>query len=142
MPCEGGCTVMKRVMVLAMAAVLCVAFSMVAYAVDVPTGPVKMDATKKPVIFNHDTHKDYKCGECHHPVDGKENYQKCATAGCHSAAKADKKKAGSYYKIVHNKKAGKKSGIATCISCHKKVAGKDKAQKKALTGCKKSKCHP
>ncbi|MCT4534119.1 cytochrome c3 family protein [Halodesulfovibrio sp.] len=133
---------MKRVMVLALAAVLCVAFSMVAYAVDVPTGPVKMDATKKPVIFNHDTHKDYKCGECHHPVDGKENYQKCATAGCHSAAKADKKKAGSYYKIVHNKKAGKKSGIATCISCHKKVAGKDKAQKKALTGCKKSKCHP
>jgi nitrate/TMAO reductase-like tetraheme cytochrome c subunit len=133
---------MKRVMVLALAAVLCVAFSMVAYAVDFPTGPVKMDATKKPVIFNHDTHKDYKCGECHHPVDGKENYQKCATAGCHSAAKADKKKAGSYYKIVHNKKAGKKSGIATCISCHKKVAGKDKAQKKALTGCKKSKCHP
>lgn len=132
---------MKRVMVLALAAVLCVAFSMVAYAVDAPTGPVKMDATKKPVMFNHDTHKDSKCGECHHPVDGKENYQKCSTAGCHSAAKADKKKAGSYYKIVHNKKAGK-SGIATCISCHKKVAGKDKAQKKALTGCKKSKCHP
>ncbi|KAF1076507.1 cytochrome c3 family protein [Halodesulfovibrio sp. MK-HDV] len=131
---------MKRVMVLAMAAILCVAFAMVAYAVDAPSEPVKMDATKKPVMFNHATHTDYKCGECHHPVDGKENYKKCATAGCHSAAKADKRKAGSYYKIVHNKKVGK-SGIATCVSCHKKVAGKDKAKKKALTGCKKSKCH-
>lgn len=141
MPCEGGCTVMKRVMVLAMAAVLCVAFAMVAYAVDAPSEPVKMEATKKPVMFNHATHTDYKCEECHHPVNGKENYQKCSTAGCHSAAKADKKKAGSYYKIVHNKKPGKKSGIATCVSCHKEVAGKDKAKKKALTGCKKSKCH-
>ncbi|OBQ54823.1 cytochrome c3 family protein [Halodesulfovibrio spirochaetisodalis] len=133
---------MKRVMVLALAAVLCVAFAMVAYAVEAPSGPVKMEATKKPVIFNHSTHTEYKCVECHHLVDGKENYQKCATAGCHSAAKADKKKAGSYYKVVHNKKAGKKTGIATCVSCHKKVAGKDKAKKKALTGCKKSKCHP
>ena len=98
---------MKRVMVLAMAAMLCVAFAVIAYAVDAPTAPVKMDATKKPVMFDHASHAKYECGDCHHPVEGKETYEKCSTAGCHSAAKKDKRKAGSYYKVVHNKKVGK-----------------------------------
>lgn len=130
-----------RKLFIALAALAALAFAMPLIAADAPADGLKMAATKKPVIFNHSTHTSAKCVDCHHPVNGKESYAKCSAEGCHSAAKADKKKAGSYYKIVHNKKPGK-SGLSTCVSCHKAVAGKDKAKKKALTGCKKSKCHP
>ena len=51
---------------------------------------------KKPVTFNHSTHKTVECVICHHPVDGKESYAKCATAGCHDNLK-DKKGTNSLY---------------------------------------------
>lgn len=133
-----------RNLFIALAALAALALAMPLIAADAPADGLKMAATKKAknhVIFNHSTHTSADCAACHHPVDGKENYGKCSNDGCHSTAKADKKKAGSYYKIIHAKKVGK-SGIATCVSCHKETAGKDKAMKKALTGCKKSKCHP
>ncbi|GFM32468.1 cytochrome c3 family protein [Desulfovibrio subterraneus] len=129
---------MRKPLFIALVAVLALAFALPLIAADAPADGLKMEATKNPVIFNHSTHKSAKCVDCHHLVDGKENYKKCSDAGCHSAAAADKKNAGSYYKIVHDKKAK----MPTCISCHADAAGADKEKKKALTGCKKSSCHP
>ena len=39
----------------------------------VPTGPLEMNLTKKPVIFDHAQHSKLECGACHHQVAGKEN---------------------------------------------------------------------
>ncbi len=108
---------------------------------EVPADGLKMAVSKKPVVFNHSTHKDVACADCHHPVDGVESYKKCSDAGCHDDLKA-KKGTKSYYYVMHAKKGTK---YDTCVSCHVKVAAKkpdDKDYKKKLTGCAKgSGCH-
>ncbi len=129
---------MRKQLFIALVAVFALAFALPLVAADAPADGLKMQSTKKPVVFNHSTHKTAKCVDCHHLVDGKENFQKCGTAGCHSTDAADKKKADSYYNVIHSKKAK----MSTCISCHAEAAGGDKAKKKELTGCKGSKCHP
>lgn len=115
------------------------ALTAVAAAPKAPADGLKMDKTKKVVVFNHSTHKDIQCVDCHHPVDGKENYQNCASAGCHDNFDQKDKSVHSYYQAMHKKKGNK---FDTCVSCHEKVAGADKAKKKELAGCAKSKCHP
>ncbi len=134
-----------RTMILGMMAVLVLAFAAPAMAAqpEVPADGLKMSKTKKVVVFNHSTHKDVSCVSCHHPVDGKEDYRQCSTAGCHdNLDPKDKKSLQSYYKIAHDRKGGK---YDSCVSCHLKVVkekGNDKDLRKALTGCAKSKCHP
>ncbi len=131
------------------AVVFGLAFAVPAMAApEVPADGLKMEATKKPVVFNHSTHKDVTCASCHHPVDGKEDYRKCSTAGCHDDFKA-KKGVNSYYAAMH----GKKGKFDSCVSCHAKVVtekapGKaaeltpeQKAYKKKMTSCKGSGCH-
>ncbi len=130
---------MRKSLFIALVAALALAFALPLVAAEAPADGYKMEATKMPVIFNHSTHASAQCADCHHPVDGKENFGKCSTEGCHSTAEADKNVAGSYYKVIHDRKAGT---VATCISCHNDVAGADKDKKKALTGCKQSSCHP
>lgn len=104
-------------------------------AADAPDG-IKMAKTKQPVVFNHSTHKEVKdCKECHH--EGKDN-QKCSDAGCHDILDKADKSPKSYYVAIHSMTAKK----ASCLACHKKAAGDDAEKKKALTGCKGSKCHP
>lgn len=93
---------------------------------------------KKVVKFNHSTHKDIECTVCHHPVDGKENFAKCATAGCHDDL-AGKKGTKSLYYVVHSKKNVK---FQSCLQCHDKIVAEKPDLKKDLTGCAKSKCHP
>ncbi len=109
-------------------------------APEVPADGLKMSATKKPVVFNHSTHTEVTCVTCHHPVDGKEDYRKCSTAGCHDDFKA-KKGVNSYYFVMHSKKAK----FDTCVSCHadlvKEKAPTDKDYKKKMTSCKGSGCH-
>nr|1MDV_A Chain A, CYTOCHROME C3 [Nitratidesulfovibrio vulgaris str. Hildenborough]1MDV_B Chain B, CYTOCHROME C3 [Nitratidesulfovibrio vulgaris str. Hildenborough] len=102
-----------------------------------PADGLKMEATKQPVVLNHSTHKSVKCGDCHHPVNGKEDYRKCGTAGCHDSMDKKDKSAKGYYHVMHDKNTKFKS----CVGCHVEVAGADAAKKKDLTGCKKSKCH-
>ncbi len=120
-------------------ALFVVAFAVPVFAQpEVPADGLKMAVSKKPVVFNHSTHTTVTCVECHHPVDGKESYAKCSTAGCHDDLKA-KKGTNSYYFVMHAKKGTK---YDTCVSCHAKFVGDDKAKKKELTGCAKSKCHP
>ena len=69
---------------------------------------------KKPVTFNHSTHKTVECVVCHHPVDGKESYAKCATAGCHDNLK-DKKGTNSLYYVMHAKE---KADAPLKSKCH------------------------
>ncbi len=118
--------------------VLAIAVPALAAQPEVPADGIQMKNGKKAVVFNHSTHKDITCGSCHHPVDGKEDFRKCSTAGCHDDFKA-KKGVKSLYYVMHAKKGTK---FDTCVSCHAKVAGADAAKKKELTGCAKSKCHP
>lgn len=117
------------------------AFALTAIAAPAaPADGLKMEKTKKPVVFNHTTHASVACAECHHPVNGVEDYRKCSTAGCHdNFDPKDKKSINSYYQAMHKAKGAK---FDTCVSCHVKVAGDDKAKKKELAGCAKSKCHP
>ncbi len=127
-------------------AVLGLAFAAPAMAQpEVPADGLKMEASKKPVIFNHSTHKDVSCASCHHPVDGKEDFRKCSTAGCHDDFKA-KKGVKSYYNVMH----ARKGKFDSCISCHNKVikekgidvkSPEGKEYKKMMTGCAKSGCH-
>ncbi|MDL2285417.1 cytochrome c3 family protein [Desulfovibrio sp. OttesenSCG-928-F07] len=130
---------MKKIFLLGLM-LLISAFAITAIAA--PTAPAdgyKMAKTKKPVVFNHSTHTAIKCAECHHPVNGKEDYRACSTAGCHDNMDQKDKSINSYYQAMHKAKGAK---FDTCISCHNKVAGADKDKKKALSGCAKSKCHP
>jgi len=120
--------------------VLALALPALAAQPDVPPDGIKMEKTKQPVIFNHTTHqKDMKCGDCHHVVDGKENYGKCANAGCHDSMDRKDKSVKGYYHVMHTKTGTK---FATCASCHAQAAEKFPDKKKELTACKQSKCHP
>ena len=107
-------------------------------APQVPADGLDFAGSKKTVKFNHSTHAKEACETCHHKVDGKENFQKCATAGCHDDL-TGKQPPKSLFAVVHSKK---ELAHQTCLTCHVKVAGDDAAKKKELTGCKGSKCHP
>ncbi len=106
----------------------------------VPTGPLEMNLTKKPVIFDHAQHSKLECGACHHQVAGKENYQKCATAGCHDVLNPKDKTSRCYYRIAHNRKVA--DPYHTCLSCHAEVVKQLPDKKKAMTSCVGSSCHP
>ncbi len=105
-----------------------------------PADGIKLEkGGKKVVVFNHSTHKDIKCTDCHHPVDGKEDFRSCATAGCHDILDKKDKSVNSLYQAMHKAKGAK---FNTCVACHVATAGDDKDKKKELAGCAKSKCHP
>jgi hypothetical protein len=108
-------------------------------APEAPADGLKMDRVKKVVVFNHSTHAELKCVDCHHPVNGVEDYRSCATAGCHDNLDQKDKSINAYYQVFHKAKGAK---FETCVSCHNKVAGNDKDKKRELAGCVKSKCHP
>ncbi|MDR0466704.1 MAG: cytochrome c3 family protein [Deltaproteobacteria bacterium] len=106
---------------------------------DAPADGIKMARTRQAVIFNHSTHqKGMKCGDCHHPVNGKEDYGKCAGPGCHDSMDRKDKSAKGYYHAMHAKSGAK---FATCASCHAREAEKYPDKKKELTACRQSKCH-
>jgi len=120
--------------------VLALALPALAAQPEVPADGLKLDKTKQPVTFNHSTHaKDMKCGDCHHVVDGKENFGKCGNAGCHDSMERKDTTNKGYYRAMHAKSGTK---FATCASCHAQVAEKFPDKKKELTACKQSKCHP
>lgn len=108
-------------------------------AADAPADGLKMEATKQPVTFNHSTHGDYECKDCHHQWDGSSAIKKCSDAGCHDNFDRKAKGPDSYYQAMHNRRV---KDVQSCISCHGDVAGKDREMKRELTGCRKSACHP
>lgn len=103
---------------------------------EVPAGPLKMALTKKPVMFDHSKHVSIDCGVCHHQVDGKETFARCASSGCHDVIGNKAKDWNSYYRLAHDRKLDN-----SCLGCHVKIAKKDKSKRKALTSCKGSSCH-
>jgi len=119
--------------------ILAVALPALAAPPQVPADGLKLDKTKQPVTFNHSSHKDQKCGDCHHMVKGAENYAKCGNAGCHDSLDRKDKTEKSYYNVMHAKSGAK---FNTCASCHNQVVEKSPDKKKELTACKQSKCHP
>ncbi|MDR2891741.1 MAG: cytochrome c3 family protein [Deltaproteobacteria bacterium] len=130
---------MKKIFVIGLM-LLISAFAMTAIAAQ-PTAPadgIKMERTKKPLVFNHSKHVWAGCAVCHHPIDGQENYVACATAGCHDVLGIKDKSINSYYQIAHKAKGAK---YYTCISCHIANARDDKELQKQLAGCAKSACH-
>jgi len=132
---------MKRLLILA---IFCMAAAFVLPAIaaqpEVPADGIKMNKSgKREVIFNHSTHATVTCGECHHPVDGKEDFRPCAASGCHDIMGIEDKSVHSYNQAIH-KKTGNQH--PSCLSCHEKLAGDDKDKRQALAGCAKSKCHP
>ncbi|WP_461209699.1 cytochrome c3 family protein [Desulfocurvus sp. DL9XJH121] len=131
---------MKRFLTMGLvcAALVCFCALPALNAADAPADGLKMANTKKPVTFNHSTHKGEDCKVCHHTWDGAAPIKKCSDAGCHDKFDKKDKSKNSYYQAIHSKKASK----PTCVSCHKDVAGADKDKKKLLTGCNKSACHP
>lgn len=131
---------MKKLLTFGAMALLVTAFALPVMAEQpaTPAEPIKMALTDKPVIFEHSIHKDLKCGECHHQVDGKDNYQKCSDAGCHDKIDKKDKSVNSYYQAIHK---AKPKNHASCISCHNTVVKADPSKKKAMTSCIGSSCH-
>ena len=117
---------------------LATALSAFAARPEVPTKPLPIKGSKKEVMFPHSPHQKVECVTCHHEVDGKEDFQKCATAGCHDNL-TEKKGEKSLYLVIHTK-AGLKH--QTCTECHIKTVAEKAELKKDLTACAKSKCHP
>ena len=131
---------MKRVFIILTGTAMIMAFSMAALnAADVPADGTELAYLEKIVVFNHSTHAAQACEDCHHMWDGSSDVQGCTTAGCHDIMDRKDKTVQSFYKVIHGKGSDE---VASCLSCHKEVAGKDKDLKTKLTKCKNSACHP
>ncbi|MDR1855992.1 MAG: cytochrome c3 family protein [Desulfovibrio sp.] len=129
---------MKSLVALLAAFMLAIAIPALAARPDVPKEPLEVKGSQKTVKFPHAPHEKVDCAVCHHEVNGKENYQKCADAGCHDDLKA-KKGEKSLYASIHTKTGLKHQ---TCLECHTKLVAEKPDKKKDMTGCAKSKCHP
>ena len=87
------------------------------------------------VMFNHSSHEDYDCVDCHHKTKKSDTPQSCTT--CHKNFKtAPLKGYKSYFRAMHYKPSNKKRN--SCLSCHVKEFGNDSE----MTGCVNSVCHP
>lgn len=112
-------------------------------AADAPAEPITMDKGGKGVVFQHSTHTANACADCHHPVDGKEDYRSCTTDGCHPLEGGPPAPYKTLKGINHNKKVPE--GYNTCVGCHTKTAkdkGMDKDATAKMTKCNDSYCHP
>ncbi|MGE9986336.1 cytochrome c3 family protein [Desulfovibrio sp. SGI.169] len=129
---------MKKLLCLTAALLLALALPALAAQPPAPDKPLEFKGSKKTVMFPHAAHQKVECVTCHHQVQGKENFQKCATAGCHDDLTAKKGEKSLFY-VVHTKTGLKQQ---TCLECHTKIVAEKPDLKKELTGCAKSKCHP
>lgn len=131
-----------RTLLLSSLALLVLALAIPALAAQpaAPADGLKMEATgKKVVVFNHSTHKEQTCVTCHHLVQGKEEFRKCNTAGCHDNMDRKDKSEHGYYQAMHGKDV---KTVKSCVACHTEIAAAKPDLKKDLTACKGSKCHP
>ena len=129
---------MKKFMFLAVILSLALALPVLAAQPPVPGTPLEFKGSRKTVMFPHAPHAKVECVTCHHLVQGQENFQKCATAGCHDDLTAKKGEKSLFY-VVHAKTGLKQQ---TCLECHTKIVAEKPDLKKDLTGCAKSRCHP
>lgn len=134
----------KTFIVVAVMAMVCALALPSLHAVDAPDGIMldhfKAEKNNLVVPFNHSTHADLECTECHHMWDGSSEIQGCTTEGCHDVMDKKDKSANSWYKVTHDRR----TELSSCVGCHKEldVVKSDKAKKKELTSCRGSACHP
>lgn len=87
------------------------------------------------VVFNHSSHENYECVDCHHNIKKAGKPTSCST--CHDNFEAMPTKGyKSYFKAMHFKRNNTRR--PSCLSCHVKEFGNDKD----MTGCVNSACHP
>ena len=101
---------------------------------EMPNNPVEIQGLRRSVLFPHDVHQDSACVDCHHEVEGRETYEKCASAGCHD--NLESKESPALRGIIHTKKGLKRD---SCAMCHIRIATPE--TRKRLLGCKESGCH-
>ena len=87
------------------------------------------------VAFNHTSHENYECIDCHHDLKKSKVPTSCST--CHTDfSPVPTKGYKSYFKAMHKKRLNAKR--PSCLSCHVKEFGNDPE----MTGCTSSSCHP
>ena len=153
---------MKKLLTFGAGALLVTALALPAFAEQppVPDGPIKMELTKKPVMFDHGIHTaqqcvtchptmpqhfpplevnaEQRCVVCHHLVDGEEPASYLCS-DCHAYDPKDKS-SSSYFGIMHARKV--QDGTTTCLQCHYEVITTRPEKKQELTACVGSACHP
>lgn len=79
--------------------------------------------TKKgPVTFNHASHMQIACQQCHHTVADTMSFQGCMTDGCHDNL-ATRTETNSVYRTFHTTQDKNKS----CVGCHRDLKKKGKS---------------
>ena len=71
---------------------------------------------KGDVVFNHASHMEIACADCHHTVADTYAFQGCMTEGCHDDPTI-KPEYSSVYRAFHTTKDTTKS----CVGCHRKL---------------------
>lgn len=87
---------------------------------------------KGDVTFNHASHMDIACQDCHHTVADTYTIQGCMSEGCHDSV-ANRAEPSSIYRAFHTTKDTKKS----CVGCHRDL--KRKGESDAPLTC--NSCH-
>lgn len=83
------------------------------------------------VMFNHTTHKDIACEQCHHDSPAPDKpYASCTDNDCHATPGPRERDTMSMFVAYHAKDTDR-----SCYGCHKKMA----AQHPEFTGCRP--CH-
>lgn len=71
---------------------------------------------KGDVTFNHASHMDIACQDCHHTVADTYTIQSCMSEGCHDNI-ANRAEVSSVYRTFHTTQDTKKS----CVGCHREL---------------------
>lgn len=71
---------------------------------------------KGDVTFNHASHTDIPCQQCHHTVFDTYTIESCMTEGCHDNVKV-RTEVSSVYRTFHTTKDTTKS----CVGCHREL---------------------
>lgn len=108
---------------LCVAGVMLLASGALAGSFEIPES-VTMSATKfegytpkkGDVTFNHASHMDIACADCHHTVADTYTIESCMTEGCHDNIKS-RGEADSVYTAFHTGKDVTKS----CVGCHREL---------------------
>lgn len=138
---------MRRAFFPACAAIFAILLAMPAFTAEVAAPDMitldnyRSDTGNLVVEFNHSTHAEYDCTECHHNWDPGcgELPKPCSYSGCHDVMDKRDKSESSYFKIIHDMRP---KTTSTCVSCHRESAGDSTEKRKELAGCRGSVCHP
>lgn len=71
---------------------------------------------KADVTFNHASHMDISCVDCHHTVPDTYTIESCMSEGCHDNIKS-RGEVDSVYFVFHTGQDTSKS----CVGCHRKL---------------------